>query len=288
MWRVAAPLLVYGAALQLFSKIDLFALSALRGATADVGLYAAAQNLAVPPGLFALALSPLLLATLGRLLRTDARADARRVARDALRVAIVLLPLAAVVAGTAGEIVRLVFGASFAGAGVLLALLFTAGVAMVVMSVAVAAITAADEQRMVSWLGVGILGTALLGHLLLIPRLGAIGAALGLLLILAAAVIAWGLNTQTGARAIARIAVNALGGKLALGDLLGALVHLHDLQASGIEVTLHEPTKPPEPSKPFTLKAPIDVAIDTLVVDSARIRRGVGTKQAAERREQQR
>ena len=177
MWQVAAPLVVYGAALQLFSKIDLFALSALQGASADVGLYAAAQNLAVAPGLFALSLAPLLLATLARLRRSGAEADARRIARDALRVSIAIVPLAALVAGTADEIVRLVFGASFGGAGVLLALLFAAGVALVVMSVAVSIVTAADAQRVVSVLGAGVLAGAIAGHLVLVPRYGAVGAA---------------------------------------------------------------------------------------------------------------
>jgi O-antigen/teichoic acid export membrane protein len=178
MWQVAAPLVVYGAAMQLFSKIDLFALSALRGASAAVGLYAAAQNLAVAPGLFALSLSPLLLATLSRLRRTGADADARRIARVALRVSFALVPLAAVVAATADDIVRVVFGVSFGGAGVLLALLFAAGVALVVMSVAVSVVTAADAQGVVSLLGVGVLATAIAGHLVLIPQFGAVGAAM--------------------------------------------------------------------------------------------------------------
>ncbi len=134
---------------------------------------------------------------------------------------------------------------------------------------------------------------------------------LGALLILLLGVIAWSLNTQSGARSVARIAVNALGGKLALGniegtiagpltvtdlryndpevgidarlqrihvdvvlaDILRARVHVHELQASDIDVALHEPTKPPEPKKPFSLKPPIDIEIDSLALDAARLRR---------------
>ena len=139
------------------------------------------------------------------------------------------------------------------------------------------------------------------------------GLMLGALLVVALALVAWSVNTQAGARSIARIAVDALGGKLALGsvegtiagpltvaelryrdpeagidarlqrirldvalaDLFSALVHIEELRASGIDVALQEPTKPPEPkpSKPFSLKPPIDIAIDSLVLDSARIRR---------------
>jgi translocation and assembly module TamB len=136
----------------------------------------------------------------------------------------------------------------------------------------------------------------------------ALAALLGIVL----GIAAWGVNTQSGAHSIARIAVDALGGKLALGrvegkiagpltvsdlryqdpevgidarlqrvhvdivltDIFRALVHLREVQASGIDVTLSEPSKPPEKStKPFSLKPPIDLAIDSLVLDSARIRR---------------
>jgi O-antigen/teichoic acid export membrane protein len=178
MWGVAAPLMLYGATMQLFSKVDLLALSALGGSTRDAGLYGAAQNLAVAPGLFALALGPQLLATLARMRRIGQTDEARRVGRAALRVSYALVPFAALVAGTASELVRVVFGTSFTAAGPLLALLFASAVSTAVMAVAVAIITAADHQRVVSLLGVGVLAGALAGHATLIPRLGATGAAI--------------------------------------------------------------------------------------------------------------
>jgi O-antigen/teichoic acid export membrane protein len=178
LWSVAAPLMLYGAAMQLFGKIDLLALSALGGSARDAGLYGAAQNLAVPPGLFALAIGPLLLATLARLHRGGRDDDARRVARMALRVTYGLVPFAALVAAAAPDLVHVVFGPSFAAASPLLALLFAGAVSLATMAVAVAIVTAADHQRLVSWLGVGVLGAALVGHLVFIPRLGAVGAAL--------------------------------------------------------------------------------------------------------------
>ena len=72
LWSVAAPLMIYGVSQQLFGRIDLFALSALSHSPVDAGLYAAAQNLSVAPGLFAMAIGPLLLATLARLRRSGA------------------------------------------------------------------------------------------------------------------------------------------------------------------------------------------------------------------------
>ncbi|HET9445044.1 MAG TPA: hypothetical protein VFO35_02240, partial [Steroidobacteraceae bacterium] len=137
------------------------------------------------------------------------------------------------------------------------------------------------------------------------------GLTLGALLILVLAVAAWGVNTQSGARSIANLAVDFLGGKLALGsidgkisgpltladlryrdpeagidarlqrvrvdlelrDLFRTRVHVRELQANGVDVTLSEPTKPPEPQKPFSLQPPIDIQVDSFALDSARIRR---------------
>ena len=178
MWSLAAPLMVYGAAMQLFSKVDLFALSALGGSASEAGFYGAAQNLAVAPGLFALALGPLLLATLVRLHRAGQGEEARVVGRSALRVTYALIPFAALVGGAATQIMHVIFGPAFATAGPLLALLFAAAVALAAMAVAVAIITAVDHPRLVSVIGVSVLGAAIVGHLLLIPRLGAVGAAL--------------------------------------------------------------------------------------------------------------
>ena len=226
VWGMAAPLMLYGAAMQLYGKVDLLALSALGGTAEDAGLYGAAQNLAVGPGLFALSLAPLLLATLARLRRSGEEAEARTVARAALRVTYVLVPFAALVAGAAPEIVRVVFGASFAGAGPLLALLFAAAVALATMAVAVAIVTAADHQRVVTLLGVGVLGAALAGHVLLIPRLGAQGAALvtaltggaGALLSVALVHRMWGLHAWATLARAAVIAVPAFWAAAAIAS----------------------------------------------------------------------
>jgi len=49
------------------------------------------------------------------------------------------------------------------------------------------------------------------------------GFTLAILLILALGVVAWAVSTQSGTRSIARIAVDALGGKLALGQVEGTI-----------------------------------------------------------------
>ena len=140
---------------------------------------------------------------------------------------------------------------------------------------------------------------------------------IGVLIISLLAAVAWILNTQSGTRWAAARATSMLGDKLAieaiegtiagplrvtnlryrdpaagidlgvrqvaidlvLGDLLRALVHVQSLEVSGIDVLLLEPTEPPpeEPSKPFSLKPPIDVAVDSLLVQDAKVRNAEAT-----------
>lgn len=62
---------------------------------------------------------------------------------------------------------------------------------------------------------------------------------------------------------------------LVLGDLWHSLVHVKNLNVGGIDVLMTEPTEPPppeEPSKPFTLKPPIDVAVDSFLAQNVKVR----------------
>lgn len=205
MWSVAAPLLVYGAAMQLYAKVDLLALSALGGSPRDLGHYGAAQNLAIAPGLLSLALAPLLLATLTRTVRAGHRADAAVIARGGLRVALAMLPFAAIVAGASRELIGVIFGPDYANAAPLLTLLFAAAVAIAVMSVAVAILTTAEHARLVSILGLGVVGAALAGHVAFIPQYGPLGAAsvtaltggLGAVLAIILVQRMWGVHAHT-------------------------------------------------------------------------------------------
>jgi translocation and assembly module TamB len=71
------------------------------------------------------------------------------------------------------------------------------------------------------------------------------------------------------------VGVRELALDMVLNDLWGQLVHVKSLEVSGIDVLTHEPTEPPppeEPSKPFSLKPPIEVAIDSFVARDVKVR----------------
>ena len=177
LWEYALPLLLSQISLRVFDKLDLFALKALGATAAEAGLYGAAQTFALLPGLFAMAFSPLLLATLTQMLRGGDEDLARALACDASRVALLLLPFAALAAGAAPEIVLLVFGPAYTAAGPILALLSIGGWASIMISVATAILTAWRRPGFTAVLTVPMVPIAVGAQWVVIPLFGAPGAA---------------------------------------------------------------------------------------------------------------
>ncbi|TKB85396.1 MAG: teichoic acid transporter [Nitrospira sp.] len=176
--RYGALLFLSSICLIFFNGMDLFMLKILGGTAAEAGIYSAAQSLSLLPGLFSWTFSSLLLATLSRQLADCQRERARELARDALRVTMLLLPVAAIIAGAAPEIVQVVFGTAFLSAGPLLALLIVGAVSNVMLMVSITIMTAAGLPARTIMFTAPLVLLALAGHLVLIPRFGQQGAAL--------------------------------------------------------------------------------------------------------------
>jgi O-antigen/teichoic acid export membrane protein len=164
--------------LLIFFSLGLIMLRTLGGTIQQVGLYGAAQNLAVLPGLFGTAFSPLLLSTLSRLLTDKKIGEAKEMMQGAMRIALGLFPFGALMAGAAPEIVTWVFGASFEPAAPILALLIVGAIAFVMVSIAAVIATASGVPTFALYVSVSLTVCALIGNYWLIPSLGAFGAAL--------------------------------------------------------------------------------------------------------------
>jgi O-antigen/teichoic acid export membrane protein len=176
--RYGALLFVSSLCLICVNGMDLFMLKILGGTATQAGIYSAAQSLSLLPGLFSWTFSSLLLATLSRQLADRQGERARELARDAMRITLWLVPVAAIIVGAAPEIVGVVFGSAFVRAGPLLALLIVGAVANVMMMVSLTVMTAAGLPARTVMFTAPLVPLALGGHLLLIPRLGQQGAAL--------------------------------------------------------------------------------------------------------------
>ena len=144
------------------------------------------------------------------------------------------------------------------------------------------------------------------------------GIVIAVLIVAVIGTVAWVIDTQSGTRFAAERAKAVLGDKLAIGaidgsiagplkitdlhyrdpaagidarvaqleldlvlaDVWHSLVHVGNLSVSGIDVLMQEPTEPPpeEPSKPFTLKPPIDIAVDSFLAQNVKVRKPEATR----------
>jgi O-antigen/teichoic acid export membrane protein len=172
------PLFTYGMSVQIFERLDLFALTMLGGSATAAGIYGAAQNVSIiPPGILVLSFSPILLSTINRLLFDQDVRSAKDMGAQAMRAVIALLPFAAGAAGAASEITLFAYGPAYSSAAPVLAILVFGALAMVFVSVASNILTAGGKPVWAFALVGPLVPLAVIGHLLMIPRFGAIGAA---------------------------------------------------------------------------------------------------------------
>ena len=172
-----APLALAAVTGRLVDRLDILLLKALGASATAAGLYGAAQNLAIVPALLAQAAGPVVLATTTRLLRDGTAAQARAFATHALRGAALMIPFAAIAAGSAHELVPLIFGRTFAPAAPMFAVLIYAAVALLVVIAASAVLTAANRPGMTLAIMAPLLPIAAAAHVIVIPRWQAVGAA---------------------------------------------------------------------------------------------------------------
>ncbi|HEU5040888.1 MAG TPA: oligosaccharide flippase family protein [Gemmatimonadales bacterium] len=220
LWGYVAPLFISALALRLYDRLDLVALTALGGSAEAAGHYGAAQNLALLPGILGLSFTPLLLTTLTRAFRDGDAVRASRLGRDAMRGAFLLAPFTALCAGSAAGIVDLVFGPAFAQAAGLVAPLMFSGVALVLVSVGTAILTARGRPGLTAACTAPIPLAAAGGYLALIPGYGPRGAALVTLVVSCAAA----LGLLMAVHRVCRIAPPA--GSVVKAVFLGAAAYL--------------------------------------------------------------
>ncbi|KPQ37362.1 MAG: Membrane protein involved in the export of O-antigen and teichoic acid [Phormidesmis priestleyi Ana] len=176
LFGYALPLFLFAMSLRLFDKLDLFMLKILGGTVAQAGVYGAAQNLAFVPGIFALSFSPLLLSTLNSSLRAGDLLQAKQMGANSVRTVVALIPFAALAAAASVPIVSVVYGQAFERAGPVLAVLIFAAMALMMVSVVTAILTAAGRPKLTAILVAPMLPLSVLGYVLFVPSFGAMGA----------------------------------------------------------------------------------------------------------------
>lgn len=173
----ATPLAVSAISLRLLDRLDIFALRGFGGALENVAAYGVAQNLALAPTLFGTAFVPALVAAFSYRSAHGDGGGARRLSSQALRAGFLMLGLTLLAASTAQGLIELLFGARYAAAAPLFALLIVGAGATLVNGLAIAVLVGAGQLRWIARLTVPLVIIAAIGHTLFIPRYGAVGAA---------------------------------------------------------------------------------------------------------------
>src|SRR5262245_40188050 len=206
LWELARPLFMLSLSLRALDKVGVVALKMLGASAPEAGWFAAAQNFGIAPGLFAISFAPLLLNALISAARGGNLAPGRPLVRNALRAVFGIVPFVAFGAGTAVEIVRLIYGPGYEPAARLAIPLPGCAVGMAIVSVAAAILAAADQARRVSRQVWPLTAAAIVLLAFVVPRYGAMGAAvvLGGASLLSATVVletvrrCWGVGVPAG------------------------------------------------------------------------------------------
>jgi len=178
--RLAVPFGLYMLALQTTGNLDLWFLKALSPTdeTPTIGLYVAARNVAIVPGVILLVVSEVLLPSLSRAFAQGDSLLARRYLRAGVRfLCLGGLPIAVLFGLVAEDVMVLLYSDHYGGGGEFLQLLIFSAIALAFVDLFASALHAhGDAYRTGATLFVAIvLGVFL--NVTLISRYGAIGAA---------------------------------------------------------------------------------------------------------------
>lgn len=192
-----APVALGTMAMRTFDRADLLMLSMSGVGATALGHYGAAQNLAVVVALASSSAAPAVFASVVGHRRAGDEEGARQIAMDALRLPFLALPFLALAAGSATEIVTMIYGQAFAPAAMPFLVLILAGSALMTISMATGLLVADGRPWWVMYISLPMVGVLVLLSSLLIPRFGATGAALASLVAASGgAVVAMGVTVR--------------------------------------------------------------------------------------------
>ena len=179
---LAIPITIGEFGLQMLLGIDLWLLNALgTSIAADIkGDYVAAISLARLPNVVAYVLTAVLVPSIARALGAGERDTAGRLVIGTMRfLAVLVLPVCALIAANAVEAMQLVFSDEYLpGARFLMLLVFAQGLGYTLVSALLAILIGAGARRVAAQRIYIALTVAITLNLILIPRIGAMGSAL--------------------------------------------------------------------------------------------------------------
>jgi O-antigen/teichoic acid export membrane protein len=184
MLRLALPMGIYLASLQVLLSVDLWSLKSLwTGPGEVIGVYVAALNVSKALTVVPATLSGVLFASLSWALAQSDKVKVQTCILGAARLAcIALFPVCALLVLHAEPLMALLFSRTYAGGGDYLAIQVVAFGLLGFFDLYYQALMAAGKQKQAAAILLALIPTALLFNVSFIPAFGAVGAALSLAL----------------------------------------------------------------------------------------------------------
>jgi len=179
-WHFIAPLQIAEINKRLLVQ-ELIVLKALGTTSFITGLYGAAKNLGLAPILLSKAVKPTLVSLLSLEKSGKDVPETREMALTVLRAVFWSLPLAVIMYGSSRELITFIFGRPYSDAAPLFSILLFVGMGFLTINTGLAIFTAWNRPRLsvsVTW---PLVPVAVIGYIVLYPRLGAQGIALATL-----------------------------------------------------------------------------------------------------------
>ncbi len=172
------PLITFAVFSTLQLSIDLFSVKGMIHSPEVAGYYSAAQNIALVTFLGLSAIGQVLFPRISKLQSTGEQKEAKYIITKALRTLLLLvLPLTALIAGTAPGLVQLLFGQAYLPAVPILRVLVTGYIFLTIFAMFANILNGAGKARTTTLFAFIGLITGFAGCLILIPIWGATGAA---------------------------------------------------------------------------------------------------------------
>jgi len=232
MLRIGIVMGSYVMGLQILLSVDLWMLQSLSTSGKEViGLYVAALNVAKLPLIVPTVLSGLLFASMSWARARGDRALAQRYLQAATRfVLVLLLPSCALAALHADAIMALLYSGVYQAGGIFLSIQVVAFCLVALLDAHLHALMAYEKRRRAACIIASLIPVAVLLNFVLIPRWGAVGAAMSLTLTLVActavAMMATAREFGTLVRPLTLVRVVGATGFTLLVGLQTAALHL--------------------------------------------------------------
>lgn len=177
LFQIAIPAFVAMLFARLLDQVGIWSLEAFGNDPAEVGYYGAAMNVLMVTSMIAAATTPALVSTLSAARGRGDDETVAQVSGASLRFGVALFPFAAIVAGSAHELVPILFGADFEPAAPIMGLLMTGAIARADVVLIAAMMVAMSRAWAAALIAAPLPIVAVLVHSVVIPEQGALGAA---------------------------------------------------------------------------------------------------------------